>query len=73
MPRSEEAEFWTNAVYEAVQEIPLGKVTSYGHVAVLLGQRMLFPPPLSYSIIHSGMYASLATYLPRYRYRYRSS
>ena len=30
MPRSDEAEWWFNAVYEAVQEIPRGKVTSYG-------------------------------------------
>ncbi|KAL5357609.1 6-O-methylguanine DNA methyltransferase [Aspergillus floccosus] len=37
MPRSEEAEFWFNAVYEAVQEIPRGRVTSYGHIALLLG------------------------------------
>ncbi|KAL8792826.1 MAG: hypothetical protein Q9195_004555 [Heterodermia aff. obscurata] len=30
MPRSDEAEWWFNAVYEAVKEIPHGKVTSYG-------------------------------------------
>lgn len=40
MPRTDEAEFWFNAVYEAVQEIPAGKVTSYGHIALLLGERM---------------------------------
>ncbi|MCJ1476939.1 hypothetical protein MMC13_005608 [Lambiella insularis] len=38
MPRSDEAEWWFNAVYEAVQEIPHGKVTSYGHIARLLGR-----------------------------------
>ncbi|GIJ88251.1 hypothetical protein Asppvi_007169 [Aspergillus pseudoviridinutans] len=38
MPRSDEAEWWFNAVYEAVQTIPYGKVTSYGHIALLLGQ-----------------------------------
>ncbi|CAG8073970.1 unnamed protein product [Penicillium salamii] len=38
MPRSEEAEWWANAVYEAIQEIPPGKVTSYGHIARLLGE-----------------------------------
>ncbi|GAD92862.1 hypothetical protein CIMG_08912 [Paecilomyces variotii No. 5] len=38
MPRSDEAEWWFNAVYAAVQEIPRGKVTSYGHIARLLGQ-----------------------------------
>lgn len=39
MPRSDEAEWWFNAVYEAVQEVPYGKVTSYGHIARLLGRR----------------------------------
>ncbi|KAJ5886069.1 uncharacterized protein N7473_008743 [Penicillium subrubescens] len=38
MPRSEEAEAWANAVYAAIQEIPRGKVTSYGHIALLLGE-----------------------------------
>ncbi|KGO77423.1 Winged helix-turn-helix transcription repressor DNA-binding [Penicillium italicum] len=38
MPRSEEAEWWANAVYGAVQEVPRGKVTSYGHIARLLGE-----------------------------------
>ncbi|KAJ5583204.1 Winged helix-turn-helix transcription repressor DNA-binding [Penicillium sp. DV-2018c] len=38
MPRSEEAEWWANAVYGAIQEIPPGKVTSYGHIARLLGE-----------------------------------
>ena len=41
MPRSEEAEWWANAVYAAIQEIPYGKVTSYGHIALLLGERRL--------------------------------
>lgn len=39
MPRSEEAEWWTNAVYAAVQEIPYGKVTFYGNIARLLDER----------------------------------
>lgn len=39
MVRSDEAEWWFNAVYEAVQEIPRGRVTSYGHIARLLGKR----------------------------------
>lgn len=39
MPRSEEAEAWSNAVYAAIQEVPYGKVTSYGHIALLLGER----------------------------------
>ncbi|KAL2832552.1 6-O-methylguanine DNA methyltransferase [Aspergillus cavernicola] len=38
MPRTDEAEFWFNAVYEAVREIPPGKITSYGHIARLLGE-----------------------------------
>ncbi|GLI81925.1 alkyltransferase-like protein 1 [Penicillium ochrochloron] len=38
MSRSEEAETWANAVYAAVQEIPHGKVTTYGHIALLLGE-----------------------------------
>ncbi|QIW95278.1 hypothetical protein AMS68_000796 [Peltaster fructicola] len=37
MPRTEEAEAWYSAVYQAVQEIPHGKVTSYGQIAALLG------------------------------------
>ncbi|KAI9736334.1 MAG: hypothetical protein M1834_001220 [Cirrosporium novae-zelandiae] len=50
-PRTEEAEAWYAAVYEAVQmqsssanwkstakEIPVGHVTSYGHIAQLLGR-----------------------------------
>lgn len=41
MTRSDEAEWWFNAVYEAVQEIPRGHVTSYSHIARLLGKRKL--------------------------------
>ncbi|OAA57489.1 mgmt family protein [Niveomyces insectorum RCEF 264] len=37
MPRSDEAASFYYAVYSAVQEIPPGKVTSYGHIAVLIG------------------------------------
>ncbi|KAI8264897.1 Alkyltransferase-like protein 1 [Colletotrichum sp. SAR11_239] len=37
MPRSEEAETFFFAVYSAVQEIPHGKVTTYGHIARLIG------------------------------------
>ncbi|KAL9041337.1 MAG: hypothetical protein Q9214_004147 [Letrouitia sp. 1 TL-2023] len=39
MARSDEAQWWFNAVYEAVQEIPYGQVTSYGHIARLLGRQ----------------------------------
>ncbi|KAK0613326.1 MGMT family protein [Immersiella caudata] len=37
MARSDEAEAFFTAVYRAVQEIPRGKVTSYGHIAKLVG------------------------------------
>jgi methylated-DNA-protein-cysteine methyltransferase related protein len=39
MARSDEAEAFFYAVYAAVQEIPHGKVTSYGHIAKLIGLR----------------------------------
>lgn len=39
MPQSEEAAAFFYAVYSAVQEIPPGKVTTYGHIAHLVGQR----------------------------------
>jgi methylated-DNA-protein-cysteine methyltransferase-like protein len=39
MPRSDEAAAWYTMVYRAVQEVPHGKVTSYGHIAMLLGYR----------------------------------
>lgn len=39
--RSEEAWLWHTAVCEAIQEIPHGKVTSYGHIAMLVGKRAL--------------------------------
>lgn len=47
MPRSDEAAAFFHAVYSAVQEIPHGKVTSYGHIAKLVGTRELLhtPPP----------------------------
>ncbi|OHE93398.1 6-O-methylguanine DNA methyltransferase [Colletotrichum orchidophilum] len=37
MARTEEAEAFFHAVYTAVQEIPAGKVTTYGHIAKLVG------------------------------------
>ncbi|KAI5864373.1 DNA binding methylated-DNA--cysteine S-methyltransferase [Durotheca rogersii] len=37
MARSDEAEVFFYAVYTAVQQIPRGKVTSYGHIARLIG------------------------------------
>lgn len=40
MPRSDETAAFFHAVYCAVQEIPHGKVTSYGHIAKLVGTRL---------------------------------
>ncbi|KAI1388632.1 DNA binding methylated-DNA--cysteine S-methyltransferase [Hypoxylon trugodes] len=37
MARSDEATAFFTAVYAAIQEIPHGKVTSYGHIAKLIG------------------------------------
>lgn len=34
--QSEEAAWWFDAVYRAIQQVPHGKVTSYKHIAVLL-------------------------------------
>lgn len=39
MARSEEAEAFFFAVYQAIQEVPYGKVTSYAHIARLVGTR----------------------------------
>lgn len=43
MPRTAEAESFFHAVYAAIQEIPPGRVTSYAHIAKLIGTRT-FPP-----------------------------
>ncbi|KPI41264.1 Alkyltransferase-like protein 1 [Cyphellophora attinorum] len=34
--QSDEAAWWFQAVYRAIQQIPHGRVTSYGHIARLL-------------------------------------
>jgi methylated-DNA-protein-cysteine methyltransferase related protein len=39
MPRTDEAKAFFYAVYSAIQEVPHGKVTSYGHIARLIGTR----------------------------------
>ncbi|KAF8427779.1 6-O-methylguanine DNA methyltransferase [Tirmania nivea] len=36
--RSDDAERWYSSVYMAVQEIPRGQVTTYGHIARLVGE-----------------------------------
>ena len=53
MPRSDEAQAFFFMVYRAVQEVPEGKVTSYGHIAKLIGLResCLLPIPPSTSHI----------------------
>lgn len=43
MPRSDEAEAFFWGVYAAVQEIPHGRVTTYGHIAALIGTRECLP------------------------------
>ncbi|OAQ97916.1 hypothetical protein LLEC1_05337 [Akanthomyces lecanii] len=37
MPRTDEAAAFFHAVYSAIAEIPAGRVTSYGHIALLIG------------------------------------
>ncbi|KAF7946881.1 uncharacterized protein EAE97_004130 [Botrytis byssoidea] len=37
MPRTDEATTFYHSVYLAIQEIPHGKVTTYGHIARLIG------------------------------------
>ncbi|CCD50548.1 hypothetical protein BofuT4_uP089470.1 [Botrytis cinerea T4] len=39
MPRTDEAASFYHAVYSAIQEIPYGKVTTYGHIARLIGMQ----------------------------------
>ena len=58
MPRTDEAEAFFYAVYSAIQEIPHGKVTSYGHIARLIGTREwpLFHQPVPGSGIVGGVY-----------------
>jgi methylated-DNA-protein-cysteine methyltransferase-like protein len=39
MARSDEAQAFFHAVYSAAQQIPYGKVTTYAHIAYLVGTR----------------------------------
>ena len=48
-PRTEEAEIWYGLVYSAIREIPAGRVTSYGHIARLVGYRESDPTSLDLS------------------------
>jgi len=49
MARTDEAEAFFDAVYSAIQEIPYGKVSTYAHIARLIGTRMSLCTRLSYS------------------------
>lgn len=42
MPRSNETEWWVNAVYETIMKIPYGRVTTYKHIAELLETRKCY-------------------------------
>lgn len=44
MARSDEAQAFFHAVYSAAQQIPYGKVTTYAHIAYLVGTRTYFLP-----------------------------
>lgn len=65
MPRADETQWWYNAVYELVQRIPPGKVTTYGHVASLLGHRefvhQIMRPVLLAKIMVNSRDSSLLT------------
>lgn len=58
MPRSDEAAAFFAAVYSAVQEIPPGKVTSYGHIAKLIGTRK---DPKTYPWLSTGSLLNFTT------------
>jgi methylated-DNA-protein-cysteine methyltransferase related protein len=47
MSRTPEAESFFHAVYAAIQEVPPGRVTSYGHIAKLIGTRTSPASPIS--------------------------
>jgi methylated-DNA-protein-cysteine methyltransferase-like protein len=68
MPRSDEAQAFFHAVYSAVQEIPPGKVTSYGHIAKLVGTRrpiLLSPSPQSSHAMTDCSWGGLSAQRPR--------
>ena len=46
MARSDEAQAFFDAVYAAIQEIPHGRVTTYGHIAALIGTRESSTPQI---------------------------
>ena len=54
MARTDEAAAFYHAVYCAIQEIPRGRVTTYGHIAALIGTRAfkLTPIPIVNTVSH---------------------
>ncbi|TGO07435.1 hypothetical protein BTUL_0276g00030 [Botrytis tulipae] len=50
MPRTDEATTFYHSTYRAIQEIPHGKVTTYGHIARLIGTHSSTTTPL----FHNG-------------------
>ncbi|KAK2625853.1 hypothetical protein QTJ16_005165 [Diplocarpon rosae] len=63
MPRTDEAEAFFDAVYTAVQEIPYGKVTSYGHIARLIGTPV--SPRRTNSSLNNTKASSISAQRPR--------
>ena len=57
--RSDEAERWYSMVYMAVQEIPYGKVTTYGHIARLIGERKPILLVIRHGHVHFQARASM--------------
>lgn len=51
MARSDEAQAFFHAVYSAAQQIPYGKVTTYAHLAYLVGTRMLYSVDISTHLV----------------------
>jgi len=64
MTRTDEAEAFFRAVYSAVQEIPFGKVTSYGHIAKLIGTRTFFFSPFPSLLSPSRPVPNLSSSIP---------
>lgn len=52
MARSDEAQAFFHAVYSAAQQIPYGKVTTYAHLAYLVGTRTFLPEYFFISLLY---------------------
>jgi O6-methylguanine-DNA--protein-cysteine methyltransferase len=55
MARSDEAQAFFHAVYSAAQQIPYGKVTTYAHLAYLVGTRMFYLMEIFQSFISMAL------------------